>query len=323
VIGLLQVGGQSMADRYTYLPQIGLAIAVVWTLADAAARLRIRALPAFASAAVLAALAAAAWQQTTYWRDSEALWLRETSFAQFNNAVSHYNYGLVLAEKGNHREAAKQYEAALDRDSTDESSLLNLGLSYEALGSADAAIGQYRKLIEVNSKSTSGQINLARLLQARDDDRETIEHLRAAHEEDPSNYATCAQLAVLLAASRDDSLRNGGEALTLACRAVELSESKDAASLDARAAANAEKGDFTAADADAEAAVKLAIKGDDKKLADEIRDRLELYQSKKPYRLKPRSKVELPNSKPPQDRPHTIEESKLRFSGGAAAANLK
>ena len=176
VIGLLQVGGQSMADRYTYLPQIGLAIAVVWTLAAAAGRLGSRAFPALASVGILAALAAAAWLQTTYWRNSESLWVRELSFPQYDNPVSHYNYGLVLAERGDHRAAIEQYEAGLLRDPTDEASLLNLGLSYEAVGSADAAIRQYRRILEDDAKSTSGHSNLARLMQARGDDREAAQH---------------------------------------------------------------------------------------------------------------------------------------------------
>jgi tetratricopeptide (TPR) repeat protein len=323
VIGLLQVGGQSMADRYTYLPQIGLAIAVVWTLAAATERLGIRAIPALASAAILAALAAAAWLQTTYWRDSESLWTRELSFPQYNNPVSHYNFGLVLAEKGNHRAAVEQYEAGLLRDPTDEASLLNLGLSYEALGSADAAIAQYRKVLEVNAKSASGHNNLARLLQARGDDRQAVEQLRAAHEEESLNYTTCSQLAVLLAASLDDSLRDGGEALRLARRAVELSKDNDAAALDARAAASAEAGDFAAAAADAEAALKLAASGGDNKLAAEIGDRLDLYRLGKPFRLKSRSHDRARNPPQTQNQTHTIEESKHMPPGIATAANLK
>ena len=91
VIGLLQVGGASMADRYTYLPQIGLAMAVVWSATAAADKLRRNAvyvILALASVAILTALAAAAWRQTAYWRNSEMLWTRELSFPQYDNAVA-------------------------------------------------------------------------------------------------------------------------------------------------------------------------------------------------------------------------------------------
>jgi len=219
VNGMLQVGGQSMADRYTYLPQIGLAMAVVWAVTAAAEQLGhwcrtrpksivrrgvseeegghffadasdngladvsgydasakntqmpgvLRAVLAIAAAGILAALAAAAWRQTSYWRNSETLWTRELSFPQYNNVVAHYNFGLVLAEKGRHVEAVEQYLAALARDPSDESSRLNLGLSYEALGSADAALEQYRKIVDGNPKSVSGQNNLARLSKAMEE----------------------------------------------------------------------------------------------------------------------------------------------------------
>ena len=171
VIGLLQVGGQSIADRYTYLPEIGLAIAVVWTVTAAADRLgrSVHCVLALASVVILAALAAAAWRQTAYWQNSETLWTRELSFPQYNNSVAHYNYGLTLADQQppRHREAVQQYEAALEIDPKDESTHYNLGLSYEALGSADAAIEQYLAIVHDNPKLTTGQDNLARLLKAR------------------------------------------------------------------------------------------------------------------------------------------------------------
>jgi tetratricopeptide (TPR) repeat protein len=314
VIGLLQVGGQSMADRYTYLPQIGLAMAVVWAVVAAAKRsvafrsakernfrgakgdntiLRPcgRVLLALASVGILAAIAAAAWRQTAYWHDSKTLWARELSFPEYNNVVAHYDYGLALAEDGRHREAVEQYQAALARDSTDEASRLNLGLSYEALGSANAALQEYRTIVKDNPKSVSGQNNLARLLQDRDNDREAVEHLRIAHKEEPSNYGMCSRLANLLATSPDKSLRDGAEALRLARRAVKLSGGKDAAALDARAAAEAETGDFAAAKADAQAALKLAVANGETKLAGEIRVRLDLYRAGKPFRAKPGTKA--------------------------------
>ena len=370
VIGLLQVGGASMADRYTYLPQIGLAIAVVWTVTVAAVRLsnalrrdrHHRACPggamidelqdspaisspdslpppgpagrgggsesgemweesvaiavqsqfhrhgvggddrdrghgddfiptivrfalALVSVAILTALAAAAWRQTTYWRNNETLWTRELSFPQYDNAVA-LQLRAGPGRSGAHQEAVQQYEAAVAIDPTDESSHLNLGLSYEALDSADAAIGQYRAMIGNDAKSVAGHNNLARLLQARGDDRHAAEHLRAAHDEEPSNRDIGVRLALLLATSPDAAVRNGPEALALARRAVELSDGKDAAALDAQAAAEAETGDFKAATRDAKSALELATAGGDKKLADEIRLRLDRYSEGRSFRAK-------------------------------------
>ena len=75
VIGLVQVGAQAMADRYTYLPMIGLTIALAWLLASAAETWRWGGLVLGAAAALaVAVLMGCAWQQTSYWRNSETLW---------------------------------------------------------------------------------------------------------------------------------------------------------------------------------------------------------------------------------------------------------
>ena len=75
VIGLVQVGVQAMADRYTYLPQIGLLLAVAWGVADfVRSRPGFRRVAAVAAVLAVAVLAACACQQTSYWRDSQSLW---------------------------------------------------------------------------------------------------------------------------------------------------------------------------------------------------------------------------------------------------------
>ena len=100
VIGLVQVGTQAMADRYTYLPQIGLCIALAWGAAQAVASWPYRRWACGAgSALVLAVLMACAWRQTTFWRDSEALW-KHTLDCTSRNSVAHDNLGFVLARQG-------------------------------------------------------------------------------------------------------------------------------------------------------------------------------------------------------------------------------
>ncbi len=75
VVGLVQFGGQAEADRFTYLPQIGLAVALVWAAADACRTWpRLRPVGAVAAACAVMVLAVLAWRQTSYWHDSETLW---------------------------------------------------------------------------------------------------------------------------------------------------------------------------------------------------------------------------------------------------------
>ena len=77
VIGLIQFGIQAMADRFTYLPQIGLCIALAWGAAQTIASWPYRReVYGVGSALVLAVLIACAWRQTTFWRESEILWTR-------------------------------------------------------------------------------------------------------------------------------------------------------------------------------------------------------------------------------------------------------
>ena len=74
VLGLVQVGSQAMADRYTYLPMIGVTIALAWLLASAAEAWRWgRSVLGAAAALAVAVLMGCAWQQTSYWRNSETL----------------------------------------------------------------------------------------------------------------------------------------------------------------------------------------------------------------------------------------------------------
>jgi tetratricopeptide (TPR) repeat protein len=104
VIGLVQVGSQSMADRYMYLPLVGLALAVAWELPELATRWipdarRRRAALAAAACACVAALGATTSLQLRHWRDSEAL-MRHALAVTHNNHIAHAHLGIALLERG-------------------------------------------------------------------------------------------------------------------------------------------------------------------------------------------------------------------------------
>ena len=113
VIGIVQVGHQSMADRYTYLPLIGLFLAGVWAGSDLLQRWRLRERSQVAGAlAALSVLFAVTWHQVGYWRNSFGLFehaLRVTD----DNAVAHFNIGTAHARSGNADEAITHYAEAL------------------------------------------------------------------------------------------------------------------------------------------------------------------------------------------------------------------
>jgi tetratricopeptide (TPR) repeat protein len=96
VIGIVQIGSQSMADRYTYFPYIGLFLAIVWGVADVARRVRIPERPFAASGvAIVALLACVAWKQTGYWKDSETLFARALAVTG-PNVIAEYTLGQAL-----------------------------------------------------------------------------------------------------------------------------------------------------------------------------------------------------------------------------------
>ena len=151
VIGLVPIlGGQSMADRYTYIPLIGIFLALSWGLADLSAW---SGLPKWAPAA-LAALsllpfAATAWTQVGYWRNSKALW-NHVLEVDPDNYVGHHNLGSVLSDEGALDQAVEHLSRAAAANS-------NGGLSHYALanilayqGQIDEAIRYYSTALDIN-----------------------------------------------------------------------------------------------------------------------------------------------------------------------------
>src|SRR6266403_1758526 len=113
VIGILQVGVQARADRYTYLPQIGLYLIATWTIADLSVAWRYRRqILAVAATIVIAALAWLAWIQNTYWRDSETLWTRTLAVTSHND-FGHARLADLLLRRDRIDEAISHSEEAL------------------------------------------------------------------------------------------------------------------------------------------------------------------------------------------------------------------
>src|SRR6202171_2658649 len=112
VIGIIQVGLQGHADRYTYLPQIGLCLAITWTVGDLLGQKRARFLVSLAAAGLIVALAFLAWRQTSYWRDTESLW-RHALTVDPNNDVAHAGLAGILLTRGQTSEAIEHYERAI------------------------------------------------------------------------------------------------------------------------------------------------------------------------------------------------------------------
>jgi tetratricopeptide (TPR) repeat protein len=173
VIGIVQIGLQGHADRYTYLPQIGLDIALTWLIADLFSSFRYhRAVLAAASVIVLAALSACAWKQTSSWRDSESLWTHALAVTT-ENETAHTNFGMFLLKRGQIDDAISHFQVALQILSKSGQVHYNLSRAIihcdlaNALsrkGSIDQAVMHLEKAIELQPDYADAHYNLGSVL---------------------------------------------------------------------------------------------------------------------------------------------------------------
>ena len=151
MIGLVQVGNQARADRYTYLPLIGLFIVLVWGLADwAKSRQMESKYLAAAGFGVLAALCWATRIQLSYWQDDFTLWTHTLTVAP-GNFVAENNLGLALIREGERDEAVTHFRAASILAPGDATSQLNLGIYAQEQGDVKQAIARYDTVLQLTN----------------------------------------------------------------------------------------------------------------------------------------------------------------------------
>ena len=178
VIGLVQVGSQAMADRYTYLTQIGLYIAAAWGAEHVSRRWRHRYhLWGPAAAIIVAVLVCRSWQQTSYWKNDETLWTHTLPYA-LNNTLARGNLGRALVRRGRFDEAIAQYQAALEINPAFVEIRANLGSVLATQGRLDEAIAQYQAALDISPGFIEVHANLAKALAARGRLDEAIQHYR-------------------------------------------------------------------------------------------------------------------------------------------------
>jgi tetratricopeptide (TPR) repeat protein len=173
VIGLVQVGEQARADRYTYLPQIGLYLALAWTIADLSVSWRRRReILGVATATLITALTWRALIQASYWKKSETLWTH-TLAVTTDNGVAYNNLGFIFLQRGELDEAISHFQTALNIRANNPQTHYNLGsaLVHNNLGNAlvrkklvDEAIAHYEKAVELRPDYADGHYNLGSAL---------------------------------------------------------------------------------------------------------------------------------------------------------------
>jgi len=317
VIGLVQVGGQAMADRYTYVPLLGIFIMIVWSLAplveawNARPRLKI----AVVGSVLLCCLACSSGQ-LQYWRDSVSLFAHCTEVTE-NNWMAHHDLGAGLLARGDNEDAVPQFEESLRIRPGNPLSHMCLGMALSGLGHTSEAISHYREAQRLKPSDPLNPINLGALLAEQGQVSEAIEEFMAALKVAPLDcnarlnlaqaiknqghtpealiqYRTTVhlaptwpdalnRLALVLATHSDARFRDGVSAVGLAEKANQLTHQTNVVVLNTLAAAYAEAGRFDEAIAAQQHALDLALASGRKGLKPQIENALQLFKLHKPY----------------------------------------
>jgi len=318
VIGLIQVGSQARADRYTYLPQIGLYLLLTWAAADWCAGWRHRrALLGVGAAAILAAFMVGARAQAAHWRNAETLWTHtlactrdnwlahinlgddllnhgraDEAMVQFqaalqihpNSAQAHNNLGSILAQKDEANEAVAHFQTALRIQPENCLAHANLArVLFYQLGRADEAMAQCQRALEIRPGLAPAHLILGDILLQKGQDAGALAQYQQAQQAEPDSPPILNDLSWILATSPDANLRNGEQAVQYAKRACDLTKDNVAAFVNGEAAAYAEAGRYDEAVAAAQLACALASKGGQLDVLEETRKELELYRARQPY----------------------------------------
>jgi tetratricopeptide (TPR) repeat protein len=164
VSGLIQVGAQSRADRYTYMPLVGAFVVLVWGGAELCKRWRVsQAAMAAAAAAIMAACAARASVQLAYWQNSDTLFRHALAVTR-NNLLAHNYLAIALASQGKLGEAVQHYEQALQIYPDYAGARLNLGDALRDQGKLDEAVQEYERGLRLKPASVEGHNNLGNVL---------------------------------------------------------------------------------------------------------------------------------------------------------------
>jgi tetratricopeptide (TPR) repeat protein len=232
VIGLVQVGMQTMADRYTYIPLIGIFIAIAWGACELANAWRVPKIGlGIVIAVVLAACMVVTRKQIVYWKTSETLFARMITTVE-GNYMAHYNMGNLLSRQNKLPEAVQHYEAALRAEPNYAEAHNNLGAvllqqrrfeealaHYQAAvrlkpeylyyfnlanaqvdaGHAADAVANYQQALRLNPNSSQAHHNLGMALQAQGNAEAAMAEFRAALQLQPDNESAEHNLANRLA----------------------------------------------------------------------------------------------------------------------------
>jgi cytochrome c-type biogenesis protein CcmH/NrfG len=214
VLGLVQVGGQSMADRYTYIPLLGVFLILVWAGDELLARHRLASW--VISAGILVVCAAVGRQQVEYWKNSETLFEHALAVTR-NNPLAQNSLGLALEAQGRLHEAIEHFQEAVQLWPNQTDARANLANALFRSGRVEEGIRQYEQVIQLDPKSELARHNLGLALchQGRFD--EGLEQFQEALRLAPNSARSHCDMGAALAAKgrREEAITELNKALEL------------------------------------------------------------------------------------------------------------
>ena len=318
-IGLIQAGlWPAMADRFAYVPIIGLFICIAWGIPDFVGRWRYRKVGFIAvSTALVPILMGITWLQLRHWQNSVALFTHNIRVTH-NNSLAHYELGNALEQQGNfynaifnyskalkinpkyaeahnnlgyiltrqkrYKEAIDHYKAAIRIKPSYTEAHNNLGTAFLFQGNEKEAIYHYYEALRSNPNYAGVYYNLGKIYLNQGKIKKAILLYRKALELNPEMTQVLYNLSWVLASHEDEKYRNGKEALALAKELCKITQYNQPLALDALALAYAETKRFDVAVLTAKKALKLALLYGPQELALGLKKRLQLYQAELPYR---------------------------------------
>ncbi len=185
VIGIVQVGSQARADRYTYIPLIGLFVMAAWGIPELSRKWRYRKETLFASSSlVLLSLLILTWIQAGYWRNSITLYDHSLKVAGPSEVI-HCNRGFAYGKLGNYRQEIEDYDRAIEINPKYTYAYIDRGAAYGKLGNQRQAVSDYNRAIEINPENAVAYYNRGVTYGKLGDQRQEISDYNRAIEINP------------------------------------------------------------------------------------------------------------------------------------------
>jgi tetratricopeptide (TPR) repeat protein len=317
VIGLVQVGEQAMADRYSYITLTGLFIIIAWGVSEILLKWHYRKIIlGVSSLIILLILAICANVQAGYWKDSMSLYTHALKVSNLNYKA-HFNMAVTLRDMDRFEEAALEFQKCLQIEPNAPLAINGLGIIFGRQGKFDEASKYFTKALNINPNLAEARTNFGYILinQGKLDDAmvnlneslrinprsamthrylgqvlekkgqigQAVSHFEEALRLKPDWDELMNELAWILASSNNTAVRNPEKAVKFARRVCELTDYKRPESLDTLAVAYAAAGNFSKAMETTEKALELCQSSKQETLKKELESRLMLYKAGKPY----------------------------------------